>query len=474
MHIVGRWLSLWLVLTSALGCTSMSPVTLTADQATLDQVQLATTRPGHSGKGYAWGFKNEAGHIEWSYDAPRAGIYDLAIRYSAPQGGKGYELAINDVGYDGFFKESPDVFSTHDAGRVELHKGRNTIRLGKGWAHYEIDSITLTPSAPLPRPKPVSPTLVDKRATLEARALMRLLAAQYGKGTFSGVVTEEDLKLVQERTGQTPAIRGGDMMDYSPSRLPFGADAKNETERLIEAHRQGHIITVLWHWNAPKDLINEHEHRTADGQVVRADWYFGFYTRATTFDFAKALAHPESEDYQLILRDIDAIAVQLKKLQDAKVPVLWRPLHEADGKWFWWGTRGPDEFKKLWRLLYDRLTVQHNLHNLIWVWTGIEESWYPGDDVVDIAGMDAYPSRVNDRQIGIWQTLLRRFDGKKLIALSEYGGVPDVPAMRRLGVHWSYFASWSGDLGPRKNDSEDLKRIYNSPDVLNLDDLTRR
>jgi mannan endo-1,4-beta-mannosidase len=456
------------------GCAGAKPVTLTADRAKLENLNLATTKPGFIGASYAWGFRNDAGVIEWTYDAPKAGIYDLAIRYTAPTGGKGYELAINDVGYDGFFAESPDVFSTHDAGKVELREGSNTIRLGKGWAYYEISAITLTPSRALPKPKRVPAKLADAKATPEARTLIRQLVSLYGEGTLTGVVDDNDLKLVQETTGQTPAIKGGDLVEYSPSRIPFGADAKNETERLIEAHRHGHVVTVMWHWNAPKDLINEHEHRTADGRMVQADWYSGFYARATTFDFAKALANPESEDYRLLLRDIDAIAVQLTKLKDAKVPVLWRPLHESDGKWFWWGTQGPAEFRKLWRLLYNRLTVHHDLHNLIWVYTWSDHAWYPGDDVVDVIGIDAYPSRVNDRQLGKWQSALEHFDGKKLIALTEFGGVPDVQAMRALGVHWSYFASWTGPLGPKKNDPEDLRRIYRSPDALNLDDLKRK
>ena len=93
-----------------------------------------------------------------------------------------------------------------------------------------------------------------------------------------------------------------------------------------------------------------------------------------------------------MIRDIDAIAVELTKLRDAHVPVLWRPLHEAEGGWFWWGAQGPKNYVRLYRLLYDRLTKVHKLDNLIWVYTsGGKPEWYPGDDVVDIIGADAYP-----------------------------------------------------------------------------------
>lgn len=64
-------------------------------------------------------------------------------------------------------------------------------------------------------------------------------------------------------------------------------------------------------------------------------WWSGFYTRATDFNVATALADTTNANYTLILRDIDAIAVQLKRFEDASVPVLFRVLHEAEGGWFW-------------------------------------------------------------------------------------------------------------------------------------------
>src|SRR5699024_12023865 len=80
---------------------------------------------------------------------------------------------------------------------------------------------------------------------------------------------------------------------------------------------------------------------------------------------------------------------------DAGVPVLWRPLHEFDGQWFWWGKGGPKNFRRLWQLMYNRFTMHHGLNNLIWVlgYSGeIENGWYPGDEYVDISGADTYDS----------------------------------------------------------------------------------
>ena len=166
---------------------------------------------------------------------------------------------------------------------------------------------------------------------------------------------------------------------------------------------------------------------------------------------------------------MDAIAMQLKKVSDANIPVLWRPLHEAEGGWFWWGAKGPGPFKKLWRLMYQRLTEYHHLHHLIWVYTSAgNPDWYPGDTCVDIVGIDAYPRDIRDPQSALWDRLSGQFGGKKLLAVSEFGGVPDVGRMRRMGCWWSYFVSWTGDLGPRKMTPGDLRDIYGSADVINL------
>ena len=156
---------------------------------------------------------------------------------------------------------------------------------------------------------------------------------------LSGQYLIEECQYIAQQTGRTPAVLGVDLMDYSPSRVQRGANPVGSVEQWVEAGRSGQIITVSWHWNAPKDLIDA-VIRDEHGKDVDALWYRGFYTVATTFDVEKVLANPASEDYQLILRDMDVIAAEMRKFADADIPVLWRPLHEADGKWFWWGAKG--------------------------------------------------------------------------------------------------------------------------------------
>lgn len=313
--------------------------------------------------------------------------------------------------------------------------------------------------AVFPPPLPVPAVPVDPQATAATRMLLAKLSGDYGKVTWSAQQDAAELAYIQKTTGRSPLIVAGDFMDYSPTRVVHGTLPVHYTEEMIALGRAGHVLAFSWHWNAPAHLLN-----TAD-----RPWWRGFYTKATTFDVAAALANPGSAEYALILRDIDTIALQLKKLAAAGMPVLWRPLHESEGGWFWWGARGPEPFKQLWRLLYQRLTEHHGLHNLIWVLTSEDPAWYPGDDVVDVVGVDAYPRNRADTLSGRWGKLRARFDGKKLIALTEFGGVPDIERMRSAGVTWSWFMPWTGENGPSSMPADAIIRIYNSPAVVTLE-----
>jgi mannan endo-1,4-beta-mannosidase len=450
------------------------PIRLLAESAKLKGAVLDTARPGYTGKGYLTAFKNNGDNATFTFTCPKAGLYGVQIRYCSPSGVKGYDLAVNNnLTLHGAFAGTGQVFAMHQAGKVDLTEGDNTLTLNKGWGYYDIDYIELTAVPPASPPKSLSRTLSDPAATPEALALWGRLVDSYGKRTLSGVYSTDDGEYVRQTTGAIPALMGGDLMDYSPSRVAYGTRPDGTVEALIEQARRGHILTVSWHWNAPKDLIDK-QIKDIWGHTVDAQWYKGFYANATTFDVAKAMADPDSEEYRLILRDIDAIAAELRKLSDAKVPVLWRPLHEADGRWFWWGAKGPEPLVKLWRLMHQRLTEHHGLHNLIWVYTGSAEwrdmQWYPGDAYVDVVAMDLYPQDTRDPYSATWDYLLPLFDGKKLLAIGEFGGVPDVARMRRFGAYWAYFVSWTGPAGPRKLSQSDLRRIYTDPAVVNRDE----
>ena len=437
---------------------------LEPEDGVLSGVVLATERAGYTGRGYVTGFRKEGDHAAISFKA-RAGIYEVHFRYCSPSGPKGYGLKVNGAESSEIFAQTDQTWHDADGGKVELRDGENTLDITKGWGWFDVDSIDLA-SVTIPDLKAPPTGLSDLRATPEARRLYRALLSGYGERTLSGQYDERDCDRVNEVTGKRPAILGGDLMDYSPSRMAHGANPAGAVETWIARAKSGVILTLSWHWNAPDHLIDA-EIKGGDGKLQDARWYKGFYTYASTFDVERALDHPESREYKLILSDMDSIAERLKPIQAAGIPILWRPLHEADGRWFWWGSKGPEPFKKLWRLMFTRFTQIHHLHNLIWVLSAPAKEWYPGNDVVDIFGVDAYPADPSDPQSAMWDTLQKRFNGVKPLALTEFGKVPDVERAFRFGAKWLYFVSWSGDQGAPAVQRDDLIRRYGAKRVVN-------
>lgn len=436
-----------------------------AEDGNLSGVNVSTANAGYSGTGYVTGFDNGTDQVSITFNAT-AGLYELAIGYASPFGDKSVSYQVNDDQGTNTFINTVSGYSTLAAGKYLLTEGLNTVVIRKGWGYFDIDYIQLTPTTV---PLPVKPpkTLVDARATPSTMGLFSYMVDQYGSKLISG--QQDDVEYVLEKTGKEPAIGAFDLMDYSPSRIENQASLTpvRTSEAMIDWAKKEEgrgIISLSWHWNAPTDLINEAPDKL---------WWSGFYTKATTFDLAAVLADKNGDRYQLLLRDIDAIAFQLKKLQAADVPVLWRPLHEASGKWFWWGAKGSGPFKELWQLVHNRLTNYHQLHNLIWVYTGtdiIDPDWYPGDAYVDIVGEDIYADAASNMS-GNWENALSQFDGRKMVALSESGHLPNLTKVQAFATWWSWFSLWSGNNYIKNQPIDVLQSTFNSDLVITRDEL---
>ncbi|MFI0719144.1 glycosyl hydrolase [Streptomyces sp. NPDC021224] len=432
-----------------------------AEDAALDGVTVGTSVPGYQGTGYAEGFDTASDKVTFTVPDSPGGLYSLSIRYDGPYGDKKTNLLVNDAGVGEISLPGTTDWTDAAAGNVLLKAGTNTVTVVNDWGWYLIDSISLTPAPPRP-PHQVTGELTDPQATPEAKSLMKYLTAHYGQDILSGQQGAADESWVEDSVGKAPAIEGLDMMDYSPSRVERGATS-TETENALAWDARGGIVTFCWHWNAPSGLIDQ----------PGKEWWRGFYTDSTTFDLQAALADPSGTDYQLLLRDIDAIAVQLGRLQDAGVPVIWRPLHEAEGGWFWWGAKGPEPAKALYRLMHDRLTRVDGIHNLVWQWNSVDPAWYPGDDVVDMVSADSYPQAGDHGPVALtYDHELSLTGDTKVAALAEVGTIPDPDLLRAYQAQWSYFVAWSGsEQDPASNDLDFLKRVYADPYVVTLDEL---
>lgn len=463
-----------MIAVAAPSSVSTSSIHLEAEDATLTGCQIATARAGFSGTGYVTGLDGDGDQLTWPIPAAAPGIYQMSIRHSSPLGEKGFECVVNGLSLYGTFAKTGDEFATKDVGKVELQSGANALVLKKGWGWFDVDGVSLVRVTQVPATKKVPKTLSDPQANAETRALMSRLVDLYGRRTLTGqnklgeFSQMADIDLIKSISQEEPAIIGGDLMGYSPASVARVGMPKDYTERLIALARDGHIPAVMWHWHAPSHLIDG-SYTNAEGKTVESHWWSGFYTYGSTFDLEKVLNDPNSEDYKLLLSNMDAIAVQLKKFQNAHIPVLWRPLHEAEGRWFWWGAKGPEPFKKLWRLMHDRFTKQQGLHNLIWVYTGTDnKEWYPGDDVVDIVGVET-GGQEGDPLSALWEKMQSAYGGKKLLAITEAGGVPDIEKMYRFGVTWSYFMSWNE--GAKAASRGMVVKTYQSPRAVNSNDV---
>jgi hypothetical protein len=157
---------------------------------------------------------------------------------------------------------------------------------------------------------------------------------------------------------------------------------------------------------------------------------------------------------------------------------LWRPLHEAEGEWFWWGAKGAEPCKWLWKLLFDRLVNHHALNNLIWVWTstGNPEAldWFPGDDYVDIIGADIYlPAGTYSSSFITFDNIARLYEGGKIIALSENGPMPDPENLFNEAAAWNWFCTWSGNFitDGVSNTESHMGKVFNHEYVITMDEI---
>ena len=316
----------------------------------------------------------------------------------------------------------------------------------------------------------VDPTPVNAKASQEVHQVLQYLASLYGEFIISG---QQDLTWYDEvdmaervfaDTDKYPAIMGYDFMNYHRPGIDEG-NGLHQVEEAIAHWQRGGLITFCWHWRDPSlETI-------------------AFYTRST--DFRIDLDDPTVREQ--LIHDIDQIATDLKRLEHAGVPVLWRPLHEASGGWFWWGASGPEAYIGLWRLMYERLTHHHGLNHLIWVYNAQDLDWYPGDAYVDIVGEDVYArARLNGKpdfssQRKRFLEAARTPGTPKIVALTENGTIPDPNAMIADGAMWSYFVTWNDVIdpsvkesfwsGPQHNPLSHRQQVYEHPKVLTLEQV---
>jgi mannan endo-1,4-beta-mannosidase len=345
--------------------------------------------------------------------------------------------------------------------------------------------------------------LIDKAATKETKALFNNLyklsqkhilfghqhATEYGHG-WAGDFDRSDVKSI---TGSHPAVIGVDFSGLSgrpDSMIEKTKDALRKN--IADTYNRGGITTVAWHFSNPASAG-------------------GFYWKDSVSAPAVKLIIPggsHQEKYKAILRDIADLVKSVKGNNGTLAPMIFRPYHEFDGDWFWWGRSHCtiDEFKALWRFTVSYLRDSLNVHNLIYAFSPDnkffnEEQFlerYPGDEWVDMVGMDNYGDFGRDGKYNLEVGL------KKLKIVSDYAikadklaaftetGLESIPkndwwtsvllkTLKAEKMRLSYVLVWRNDTRspthyyapfPGQVSEADFIQFYNDPFTLFEKDLS--
>jgi mannan endo-1,4-beta-mannosidase len=320
---------------------------------------------------------------------------------------------------------------------------------------------------------------VDEKASPEVRRLLAYLQSVYGKTTLTGMFTPGNSRVVQAVTGDLPAICA---MDVSGWNHPIWGDSyRQAVQSAIDeakewAQGRGGIVALQYHWAQP-------------GNPRGSAWVHENKDRGP-FDLGKAVT-PGTEEHRAVLEDLRRTSDYLEQLQKVGVPVLWRPLHEIDGGWFWWtDSKTPENTAKLWRVMFNYMVKERKLHNLIWVYSAAgampglasgasrdqevayRKRFYPGDAYVDIAGIDIYPGGPykdpSADNYGDAFEIMKLVAPGKMLALCECSAIPD-PALLAQGPRWLYVMPWFA--GDDRNSGSWIKKSYQNKEVTNLSQL---
>ena len=300
--------------------------------------------------------------------------------------------------------------------------------------------------------KPVSENAQTNEKTME---VWNYLRSVYGKQVITcqqmmGNECYEDL-VFYNATNDLTAMKGYDFI--------FCTGSYHSDDMIAEAiewsKESGGLCAFTWHWNVPKDIDNP-------------EGGYAFYTsEITNFSQVNAVT-PGTKEYETVIHDIDLIATKIQRMESEGVTILFRPLHEASGAWFWWGLQGRDSatnevFQKLWYMIYDRLENYHKLTNIIWVWNGQNPHTAIHPNAFDIEGIDRYYDQ-EDISAEALSTYYEKCYGElagydkycaelagmestgKMMALTECGYIPDPEGIKAANTMWLYYMVWNGDF----------------------------
>ena len=297
---------------------------------------------------------------------------------------------------------------------------------------------------------------------IEARKVLNYFAEINHKKIITGqhtqTVGQEELAHIKKITGYYPKIVGYELLALSQNINPESdkecleeVEDNKGTMQVAMYDKSKSILTFTWHMFSPLYGCGK-----------------SFYAKNTTFDVRKILCGDETEEYTAFMNELDHMAKVLKHFKEMKKPILFRPFHEADGDWFWWGKYGVEYAKDLYIMMYNYFVEEKGLNNLIWVWNSIGA--YPGDEYVDIISVDCYGEEKDSKTCYIdkYNELLEKVSKDKLVALAECDVIPDIEELKENHFPFIYYMTWSKEfaLTEKYNSNQKIKEFYNDKNVI--------
>lgn len=455
-----------------------------AESATVSSEAKIVNSSGVSGTGYA---SLQEGSITFTgVTAETAGKYTLTIHYKAG------DFKANYLKVNGATAGTIDFAATTGwadiTTAVTLKAGANTVAIEKYWGWIDVDYIDI--SAYESKPFKLSANPVTPNATESAVKLYNFLRENFGKKTISGIMTgdmsgytlgadfktHDDVKYIYTRTGKYPALVGLDFLFATGPNASQGWNMEYTDKAISIAKglwKAGGIPAFTWHWKDPLDKKDAFYIQSAAGTNEYTDFDFstGFKSGTTEWD-------TESAAYKGIIADIDHIADYFLELQKDGVAGIFRPLHEAGGKWFWWSINSGEQFAALYRLVFDRMVKVKGVKNMIWVFNpegSTVSSWDPGSEYYDVLSIDIY-NKDNDHSSNAssFDKFKSASNSTKILALSENGPIPDVNNMHTDEAVWSWwmpwYSTWSGTWPGQTKDAV-WKSNMGDERVISLEDM---
>ena len=295
---------------------------------------------------------------------------------------------------------------------------------------------------------------------------------------------------IKDVCGDYPAVMGFDLgkIEHNADKNLDGVPFERMRKEIVAQHERGGIVTLSWH---PDNPITSKTAWDASPQTVKGVLSGG-------------VQHAKLNSWLQYVADF---INSLKTPSGKKVPVIFRPWHEMNGSWFWWGSKSctPEEFQQLYRYTFEQLTNKYLCNNIVWAYSpnfqanDNEEQYlkyYPGDTFVDLMGIDIYDfeHRNDTYQTNLQNELelLTRIatDKNKLAALTETGAQQLPDARWFTQVFWQiaqnytlcYVLFWRNAWDAEKEmymtasghtTERDFKAFYNEKRTLFLNDIRK-